>query len=184
MKVTKKTHNFDENLLILNNAELEDFDYIFKLKSAQNNTYWSGYKSPPSRNILESWFVEKILKRKAQLGGLFIAYLKTINSGNSIRVGLVNIYSRESNQLACEFGYEVDSRFVGNRIGSRMIPLIIDKAFELGYEDVYCWVREDNIISKKIVLKNNFQQTGILNRKYIENLNKIIHMIEFRLLNR
>jgi RimJ/RimL family protein N-acetyltransferase len=126
----------------------EDFENYLTLKSDPAAVLWSGFKSAPDRERLRAHF-ERVINNQ----DVFIYYLFSEGSDKVIGYGQLD---RENDTDVHYAGTSVMTDFQGKGYSKLLSSLLLDKARELGFKNIFAWISEHNIPSIKSYEANGF----------------------------
>ena len=129
-----------------------DYEEYYKIRSTPGDVYWNGYSAPPDKEQFKKIFLDRTCEQKFDKVGdrriYFINYQDTI-------VGFVQLIKRVNK---IEIGYTVKEEYQGLGIATKAVNLALPIA--LTYAPMLSIrVRDDNIASQKVALKNRFVRT-------------------------
>ncbi|AFA49242.1 GNAT family N-acetyltransferase [Acetobacterium woodii] len=160
-----------KNLLIdelsLTEAQLDDYDFFYGIKCEKNSNYWAGFREKPNYLRLKEWYSNVLTYKKKEI--LIIRY-------KQLSVGYLSFKIR--NNLCDDFSINISEKYVGKGIGTFALHKM-----DLFLNDYYpdcnafiSYIRYDNIISKKLHVRNGFELDGEYEDKYLESDNKVIRL--------
>lgn len=129
-------------------AELQDFDFFYKIKSEDDNIFWCGHDAKPDRNNLKVFWSKYVPYNVSRE----IYIIREMDSS----VGYIYIDFIDSDEIEVSIG--VSSEYSGRGIGTKALKLITTNLQE-DYKSIFAYIREDNIRSEKIFTKANFIKT-------------------------
>lgn len=142
----------DERAVALVPCTAEDFEAYYAIRCGKPDIYWMGYTSGPDKDAIRDIFMERLgTVDLAQEGSRKIYMLK---AGESTAGWLM--LSNLSDGV--EVGISLAEDWLGRGLGTEAIRLIKPHAIELG-KVVYAQIRDDNVASQRIFLKNGFERT-------------------------
>lgn len=153
-------------------AKIENYDEYYKIKSDENNIYWTGWSNKPNYDNLKNFFVDTIsnlitIKDRR----IYLAY------ENNTVIGYIYIDYIDDETFA--LSPAISSEFQGKGYGKQIIGLGIKEGLKLGFKNMEAYIREDNIASQKCFEYNGANKTDIYKSQYIENKNQDIKMIKY-----
>jgi RimJ/RimL family protein N-acetyltransferase len=120
---------------------------------------------------------EKIKMRKAK------AFYSFLIKDKSRVIGTIFLKNIDWKVLKSECGYFIDHEYEGKGITSKALKFITDFAFnEVGLNKLYLRIAEENIASKRVAEKNNFQLEGKLREDFKTSSGNYIDVLYFGLL--
>ena len=104
-------------------------------------------------------------------------YIKILMENNTIfykifykneEIGNIFLTRIDQNNKNCEVGYLIgEKKLWGKGIATYVVGIVIDYAFKrLKLKKIYSWCYENNIGSKKALMKNNFRIEGKIKKFY------------------
>ena len=158
--------------MIIELAKLKDFDEYYKLKSDENNIFWTGWSDKPNYENIKKFFIETINNLKTiKDRRIYLAY------EDKKIVGYLYIDYVDDDTFA--LSPAISSDYQGKGYGKELIGLGIKEGLKLGFKNMEAYVREDNIASQKCFEYNNAHKTDIYKNQYIENKKQEIKMIKY-----
>lgn len=160
--------------LTLRNFELSDIDkYIQEFSNPNLQRYLGGI--PILRNDMKhinNWLTNinhKLLKRK-----VVFTWLITLNENSQRSVGRIDLGGFE-NKKAAELSYYIWESYWGLGYASEAIRKVLEFGFDtVDLLRIQAIVHEDNVNSKKVLLKSGFQKEGVLrNYPLGKNINNV-----------
>ncbi len=159
--------------IILRQLENSDNHTILFLRSDEAvNKYLN---RPRSETIEEAdAFIQKI--KTVVLNNESIYWCITLKETNEM-IGTVSLWQFSEDGKAAEVGYDLKPSFHGKGIMTEVISAVLDYAFnKLNLDNIKAFTHNENVASKKVLVKNKFSLTE--NRKDPENENGVIFKIE------
>lgn len=151
-------------------AELQDFEDFYRIKSEKSHIYWSGFKTRPNREVLLSWYKNNIIENNKKKI-YFIA-----NNINDNIIGYLYVESLDNNEYEITIG--VSEKYSGFGYASEALINGFNK-YKLKENAIFiAWIRDDNIASVKAFEKAGFVRTNDDQIKQL-NDNSAYHMIKF-----
>lgn len=153
--------------LVLREAQLEDFEHYFKIKSDPENVKWSGFQNPPPYQALEVRY-KAFFEDKDQALLLFEA--------NGVVVGYVNLHLVLDEQ-AVETSHGSLFNHGISGLGVKMLRMTVkyieDNDIYPDAKNMLGWVAEDNIASLQNILRNGYKSTGESDTRIIDGKPKV-----------
>ena len=113
----------------------------------------------------------------------FFTFVISDNSSEKI-IGAVFIKDLDWNIPKGELGFFVDKDHEGKGIITKSVSIITKHCFvTLGLNKVFMRIAEDNISSKRVAEKNDFQAEGFLRKDFKTSEGKLIDVLYYGLLN-
>lgn len=142
----------DNEAAVLVPSAAEDFEAYYEIRCGAPDIYWMGYTSGPDKDAIRDIFMERLGSvNLAQEGSRKIFMLKV---GESITGWLMLSNLPDG----VEVGISLAEDWLGRGLGTEAVGLIKPYAAELG-KVVYAQIRDDNVASQRIFLKNGFERT-------------------------
>lgn len=153
-------------------AKIEDFDEYYKLKSDENNIYWTGWSNKPNYENIKKFYIDTINSLKTiKDRRIYLAY------EDEKIVGYIYLDYVDDDTFALSPAISSDCQ--GKGYGKQIINLGIKEGLKLGFKNMEAYIREDNIASQKCFKYNNAHKTDIYRNQYIENKKQEIKMIKY-----
>ena len=135
------------NMLSLNEATLNDFDFYYELKSERSAIYWGGFSEKPDIDKLKTFWENTVVKKDEKRKILIV-------KDGITNVGYVQAII-EDHRINFSLGISETAR--GKGYGKLSIELALDY---FGWNrEFYCHIREDNIPSIKSFTANGFHES-------------------------
>lgn len=154
--------------ICLTELDLEDSMKVFKLID-RNREHLSQHgdntaaKYPDMASVIDS-IIHPHNTRRVRFG---------IRNPKGIYVGTINITLDEENSLRAEVGYYLGAEFVGNGYMAKALQALEEYAFnQMGIEELYGEVHENNQASSKVLIKAGFSEGGRKDNHVIFSKNK------------
>ncbi len=130
----------------------KDYEEYYKIRSCPGDVFWNGYDAPPDKESFRKLFNERTCERKFDKVEDRRIYL--ISFQENI-VGFIQLIKRVNK---IEIGYTVKEEYQGKGIATLALEKVIPIAKQ--YESsISLRIRDDNISSQKVALKNGFVRT-------------------------
>ena len=132
----------------------KDFEDYYIVRSDPDDVYWNGYSSAPEKEGFREGFLKRTANARFEKPEDRRNYLIRENS-TDLTVGFVQLIRREN---AVEIGYSVSHQFQGRGYATQalMLGIELSKKFSL---PIIVRIREDNIPSQRVAIKNGFKKT-------------------------
>jgi len=142
---------FMADMLYLRLLREDDFTFVYKLYCEKSQIYWSGHSEEPKEGALQEWFNNLLMNPHV------ISY---IISDSNERVGFCRLVIHADNKHICnDLAISISEQFRGKGYGTKAISLLINEAhFKFGIQYMYCWILDTNEASKKMFIRNGFQE--------------------------
>ena len=134
-------------------ATKEDYDEYYRIRCEKSDIYWMGHLKEPDYYKLREIFLERLgLTPLDSIGNKRIYMIR--NDKNSV-VGF-SMLSRT--EYGIEIGISLFQKEQGKGYGTQVISNIINllKAYNC---PIYAKIRDDNVASQSIFLRNGFERT-------------------------
>jgi len=106
-----------------------------------------------------------------------------IDSFANALISSIQIKNLDWNIPKGELGYYIDKKYEGKGIVTKAVSLIIDFGFnELKLNKIYLRTHEENIGSRKVAEKNNFQLEGIIRNDYKTTSGNLVDLMYYGLI--
>lgn len=169
-----------ENKIIkLRAVEPEDLERLYAWEN--NPLLWDvgNTRNPYSRFVLRQYIVDsdKDIYENKQLRLMMVS----VKTGET--VGTVDLFDFDIHNSRIALGLFVDTAFQGKGFAKEALHLVEDYVFNfLQLNQLYCHISENNIASRKLFEKENYETNGILKNwiKTIEGYENIIVFQRFR----
>ena len=135
-------------------AAAEDFDDYYRIRCEPSDIYWMGHSSAPDRQMLFSIFLERVGPKTLSVVGDKVIYMAKNDNDETVGFALLSL-----TDSGIEIGISLFQVFQGLGFGSEIISEIVMVAKEYN-RSLYAQIRDDNIASQRIFLKNGFMRTG------------------------
>jgi len=90
-------------------------------------------------------------------------YMHLIRDSQGAMVGRINLSVLENDQKTAELGYRIGENYTNLGYASEAVKLVLDKAFHTyGLNRIIAGTATDNIASKRVLLKNGFTFSRII----------------------
>lgn len=138
------------------------YDTYYKYRCDQADIYWTGYLSAPDyEKMRELYFSRCDNVDLNKIGSEKIYFIRKYSHQNYLDVGYVLLYNKKD---GFEFAYSVLEKYRGQGIGTYALGIAKEIAMKFT-TCVYGLVRDDNIASQKVFLKNGFIKTDIIEER-------------------
>lgn len=139
-----------------------DFDDYYMVRSDPDDIYWNGYTNPPEKEGFKKGFLKRTASARFEQPEDRRNYLikETVSD---LTVGFVQFIRKED---CVEIGYSVSNPFQKRGYATQALAQGIKLAEEFGLP-LIVRIREDNIPSQKVALKNGFVKTDELTEKTV-----------------
>ena len=157
-----------ENIKIIG-AVFSDYDDYYSIRCDKSDIYWMGHKGKPDYNFLKTIFLERIDAVNLHIiGSKKIFMIKYF----SCSIGFAML---SHNIDGIEVGISIKSEYHGHGYGTQAYKdtMKIAKTYS---NDIYSRIRDDNIVSQKMVINNGLSRTD----EYEEVEYPIAGKIKFR----
>lgn len=153
-------------------AKINDFDEYYKLKTDDNNIYWTGWLNKPNYDNLKNFYFETISNQKSiKERKIYLAY------ENDRVIGYLYIDYVNNDTFA--LSPAISSEYQRKGYGKEIIKLGIQEGLKLGYKNMEAYIREDNIASQKCFEYNGAHRTNEYKKMFLKNKNQEIKMIKY-----
>ncbi len=151
-------------------ATEEDYEDYYNIRCEKGDIFWMGHMSKPEYNYLKKVFMERLDDSTLRIDGKKRIYMIKINENNvSCNVGFVML-SNVSGEL--EIGISIIDELHGKGLGTAAVMSILEIAKQYSRR-VCAWIRDDNVASQMMFLKNGFQRTEIYETKLYPEVGKM-----------
>ena len=155
----------NNNKIKLRAFELDDAEIVRQWRFDFDN-YDYFYEFTPTSKFANEFWVQATLKKQSEIN--FIVE----NKETKTSIGMISIIDIDYRNHKCELGRVLigDKKFRGQGIGSEMVNLLIDYAFNhLNMRKVYCEVFADNTNALHLYKKSGFLVEGTLKSHIYKN---------------
>ncbi|MDR1522246.1 MAG: GNAT family N-acetyltransferase [Streptococcaceae bacterium] len=163
--------------LILDLANMNDFDFFYNIKKQSENIYWTGFNSPPNVDGLFKWFYS-IIEKQTKSENRKIYIIKLLCDDLVEKCGYMYLDYINNNQ--CNASIAVSNKFMNFGIGTKAINEFCIIARKMGFKEVIAEIREDNFKSQKIFSNNGFINIKESKKKKLENQLQKINMFKYK----
>lgn len=147
------------NDIYLHPTSEKDFEDYYAVRSDPGDVYWNGYSKAPEKESFRKGFLLRTASARFDKPEDRRNYLIK-NSSNNITVGFVQFIRKED---SVEIGYSVLTEFHGCGFATEALKIGIERAKSFGLP-IIVNIRDDNVASQKVAIKNGF----IMTEEYIE----------------
>ncbi|RHV69953.1 MULTISPECIES: GNAT family N-acetyltransferase [Clostridia] len=165
----------------LRGALENDFEVYYKIRSSKGDVYWNGYLDKPDKEEFRKIYETRMATSPFDKEECRRNYL--IQLGNSeaesVSIGFVQLIKHDSN---VEIGYTIVDEYQGLGYGTCALRLGIEIAKKFS-DELVVRIRDDNIPSQKIALKNGFVRTKHYENKKYENMKTEVKLRTYVLKN-
>lgn len=160
-------------------ATLDDFEDYYRIRCEPSDIFWMGHTSAPDYQMIYGVFSERLGSKTLSVVGDKVIYMAKDANGNTVGFTMLSI-----TDTGIEIGISMFQIFQGCGLGTEIISETLFLALKHG-NIVYARIRDDNIASQKIFIKNGFIRTDqfemkqypqvgyVAFRKYIYKINNI-----------
>ena len=142
------------NQITLLDTTMDMFDDYFKMKCDETDMYWNGYASPPNEEELKKVFKSRLSSvpfHEVEDRRIYFIHLQTQEKN----IGFIQLRMHSD---AVELGYGILQPYQGHGYGTKGLALGVKCALE-HRKKVFVRIRDDNIPSQRIAIKNGFTRT-------------------------
>lgn len=133
-----------------------DFDDYYMVRSDPDDVYWNGFSSPPEKDSFRQGFLKRTADARFEEPEDRRNYLIK-ETETDLTIGFVQLIRRED---AVEIGYSVLHDFQGRGYATQALKMGIELANEF-HLPIFVSIREDNIPSQRVAIKNGFRKTEV-----------------------
>ncbi|MBK6444271.1 MAG: GNAT family N-acetyltransferase [Bacteroidetes bacterium] len=176
------------------NQEFENFS-IRPIEQEDSEKYFQFIEK--NRERIARYFPRTLSRNQdVEASGLFIAELIALREKKEFAsfliidkisqqiIGTVFLKDFDWNVGKVEIGFFIDKDFVNKGIISKSVSFVIDYAFkELKLNKIFMRVSEDNLASRRVAEKNNFEIEGKLRKDFKTSDGELIDVIYYGVLN-
>lgn len=154
----------------------DDFEEFYKLKCQNNNIFWTNYTSEPDRTKLSEWY-------KGQLNNSNRNLLLALGIDMDEVIGYGYIDVVDFSKGIYEISYAISNEFIGYGLGTELVKVLSDYCYTnySNVNEIQAWVLDNNLKSKKCLLRNGWKQTNEKKDIYFNPLKVNEVMIKFKL---
>lgn len=175
------------------NQEFENFS-IRPIEQEDSEKYFQFIEK--NRERIARYFPRTLSRNQdVEASGLFIAELIALREKKEFAsfliidkisqqiIGTVFLKDFDWNVGKVEIGFFIDKDFVNKGIISKSVSFVIDYAFkELKLNKIFMRVSEDNLASRRVAEKNNFEIEGKLRKDFKTSDGELIDVIYYGVL--
>lgn len=134
-------------------ATIDDFEDYYRIRCEPSDIYWMGHTSAPDYKMIYGVFSERLGSKTLSAVGDKVIYMA--KETNNKTVGFTMLSMTDS---GTEIGISLFQKFQGFGFGTEIISETLFLALNHG-ATVYARIRDDNIASQRIFIKNGFVRT-------------------------
>lgn len=149
-----RNEKISDDILLIEPAELNDYDIYYKMKCDPSDIYWNCYLKGPDYESFFEIFKERIWPSDIKINGAKKLFLIKLQDGKT-PIGFV-LFMNKNNEL--EIGISILESFQKKGYGTKTIKLATELARRFNNK-IFSRIRDDNYASQKIFIKNNFTRT-------------------------
>lgn len=148
--------------LILKHMVYKDFQNLKQMLQDEKVMY--AYEHPFSEKECENWFNNQLIRYKEKGYGLLGVFLKE----NNIFIGQAGITKQNlNNEIVDEIGYLLKYEFWKKGYAIECAKALKEYGFnKLKLEKMYSIIRDNNIASQKVAIKNNMKKINTIIKHY------------------
>ncbi|GAA0076324.1 hypothetical protein UT300005_07020 [Clostridium sp. CTA-5] len=157
--------------IYLNNFNMENFKELYSIKCEKENIYWTNYINKPDEKKFYKWCLDQLKNKNRQI---FIA--RDFKDDIAVGYGYIDL-KKDSTEIS----YAISSKFMGQGLGNKIVKLLIEYCIKnyKTIKKIEAWILENNIKSKKCILRNGLKETEEKRVIYFEPTDSITSMIKF-----
>ena len=142
-------------------SEENSLDVYFFEK--ENREYFERNLSPRPANYFDLEGFKEITRELLTEQTNRDIYMHIIRDSQGVMVGRINLSVLENNRKTAEIGYRIGENVSNLGYASEAVKLVLDKAFHTyGLNRIIAGTATDNIASKRVLLKNGFTFSRII----------------------
>jgi RimJ/RimL family protein N-acetyltransferase len=154
-----KREQRNDTKVIIMPAKADEFEMYYRVRCERTDYTWGGFAGKPDRENLKNVFMQRVETVDLSIVDakkIFLAYV--CNSDVEEKSETVGFIQISHNCDGMEIGYSIMEKYQGLGMGTEMVKCALEIAEK--YSDiVYAQIRDDNIASQRVVLKNAFVRT-------------------------
>jgi RimJ/RimL family protein N-acetyltransferase len=154
-----KREQRNDTKVIIMPAKADEFEMYYRVRCERTDYTWGGFAGKPDRENLKNVFMQRVETVDLSIVDakkIFLAYV--CNSDVEEKSETVGFIQISHNCDGMEIGYSIMEKYQGLGMGTEMVKCALEIAEK--YSDiVYAQIRDDNIASQRVVLKNGFVRT-------------------------
>lgn len=155
------------NSIVLIETSEELFEDYYAIRSDRTDVYWNGYLAPPDKDNFRKLYLSRLSSAPFEHPEDRRLYLVKLSGGGII--GFLQLIKRED---TVEIGYSIKETFQGKGYGTRALALGIGLA-RVHSENIIVRIRDDNIASQRVAIKNGFERTDTYVFQSVQNMRKV-----------
>lgn len=142
--------------LTLRKLSIDDQQVIFDLRSDPDVNKYLGRQPCESKEDAVN-FINKINENIEKNISLYWAITLT---DSKTFVGTICLFDFSNEKSSCEIGYELFTKFQGQRIMKEALQAVINYAFQsLGFKNIIAYTHPQNLNSIKLLIRFNFEKS-------------------------
>ena len=150
----------------------------------ENREYFERNLPPRPANYFDLEAFYKIIAQLLMEQENHDTYMHLIRDSQGMMVGRINLSVLGSDRKTAELGYRIGENVTNLGYASEAVKLVLDKAFHTyGLNRIIAGTATDNIASKRVLLKNGFTFSRIIENDLQVN-NEWAHTAVFETMNR
>lgn len=150
----------------------------------ENREYFERNLPPRPANYFDLEGFKKITAELLMEQENHDTYMHLIRDSQGMMVGRINLSVLGSDRKTAELGYRIGENVTNLGYASEAVKLVLDKAFHTyGLNRIIAGTATDNIASKRVLLKNGFTFSRIIENDLQVN-NEWAHTAVFETMNR
>lgn len=156
----------------------EDFETYYNIRSSKGDVYWNGYKERPEKESFRKIYYTRLSTSPFEKAEDRRNYFIRVYSELSLcDVGFVQLIKHEDN---VEIGYTVLEEYQGHGYATKALyeGILLAKKFS---NNIIVRIRDDNVASQKVALKNGFSSTSETQVMQYPNIDHEVILRTFRL---
>ncbi len=149
----------------------------------ENREYFERNSPPRLDNYFDSEGFKEITRELLTEQENHDTYMHIIRDSRGVMVGRINLSVLGSDRKTSELGYRIGEKYTNLGYASEAVKLVLDKAFSTyGLNRIIAGTATDNLASKRVLLKNGFTFSRIIENDLQMN-NEWIHTAVFEIRN-
>ena len=149
----------------------------------ENREYFERNLPPRPANYFDPEGFKEITRELLREQENHNIYMHIIRDVQGVMVGRINLSVLENDQKTAELGYRIGENVTNLGYASEAVKLVLDKAFNTyGLNKIIAGTATDNLASKKVLLKNGFTFSRIIENDLQVN-NEWVHTEIFEITN-
>ena len=134
-------------------ASIDDFDDYYQIRCEPSDIYWMGHTSAPDYDFIFGVFLERLGPKTLSRVGEKVIYMAKDDNDATVGFAMMSLTS-----IGIEIGISLFQKYQNMGYGAEIVSEIVSVAEKYGLL-LFARIRDDNIASQKIFMKNGFNRT-------------------------